>query len=154
MSAPLGVGYVPFLPFGPVELSEARKPLPQKSLETIGDHVRERRLALGLSQARAALAIGVSRDALARWEIKPVQPNVWLMPAIIDFVGYDPQPPASSFSGQLRRTRRALGLNQTQFAGLIVVSESTLHAWELGLYEPNDRRKEVVVRHLEVIVRP
>lgn len=54
------------LPIGPVALSEARESRARKPLETIGDHVRERPLARGLSQARPALAIGVSRDALAR----------------------------------------------------------------------------------------
>lgn len=143
------VGYVPFLPFGPVALSETRKPVARKPLETIGDHVSERRLALGLSQARAALVIGVSRDALARWEIRPVQPNVWLMPSIVDFLGYDPQPPATSFADCLKRARRALGLNKTQFAGLIGAPESTLHAWKRGIYEPTLSLRTVINDRLE-----
>lgn len=110
-------------------------------VETIGDHVRERRLELGLSQARAALAIGVSRDALARWEVRPVQPNVWLMPAIIDFLGYDPQPPAQTFRELILRTRRSLGFNQLEIASALSVPASTLHAWECGVYEPGKSRK-------------
>lgn len=138
------VGYVPFLPFGPVSLCEARKTPDHKVPETVGEHVRERRQALGLSQADAAKKIGVCRDALARWEINPVVPNVWLMPAIIEFLGYDPQPPARTFRELFLRTRRSLGLNQPKLADALGVPASTLHAWERGLYEPGAVRKVAI----------
>jgi DNA-binding transcriptional regulator YiaG len=154
MSAPLGVGYVPFLTNTYVTLRFERPPPDPKPLQTVGHHVRERRMALGLSQALAALRIGVSRDALARWEINPVEPNVWLMPAIIDFLGYDPQPAAKNFPELLLRNRRALGLNQPRFAAALGVPASTLHAWERGLYEPTKVRRFLIELRVLALARP
>lgn len=73
-----------------------------------------------------------------------MQPSVWLMPAIIDFLGYDPQPLPTNFRELILRNRRALGLNQPHMASLLGVSSSTLHDWERGLYEPGRVRKASV----------
>jgi DNA-binding XRE family transcriptional regulator len=112
MSALDGVGYVPFLPFGLKRLTY-RLPKPETPiLVTVGDHVRARRKVLGVAQHEAAKAIGVNRDTLARWETEPREPDRRIMPSIICFLGYDPQPPAQTFGALIRRTRRTLGLNQ------------------------------------------
>jgi DNA-binding transcriptional regulator YiaG len=147
MSARLGVAYVPFLPIGPVRLvhriiaPEAPTPV------TVGDHVRLRRRALGLTQREAAQAIGVTRDALARWEAEPREPDRRNMPSIVRFLSYDPQPAPRTFAERVRRTRRTLGLNQPGIAKALGVPTPTLRAWEQGLYEPKDeRRREIEVR--------
>ena len=78
--------YVPFLTAAALSLRTQRAK-PERRFETVGDHVRERRRVLGMTQAAAAAEIGVCRDALARWEILPRVPHVETMPAVIAFLG-------------------------------------------------------------------
>jgi DNA-binding XRE family transcriptional regulator len=116
MSAADGVGYVPFLTAARLSLRcERERPKP-RPLERVGDHVRERRTELGLTQAQAAARIGICRDALARWEVRPMMPDVHTMPAVIAFLGYNPLPSAHTFQELLLRTRRTLGLDQASLA--------------------------------------
>lgn len=141
MSAREGVGYVPFLPMGLLRLS-FRLPKPESGDPvSIGDHVRKRRYELGLSQREAAAAIGICRDALARWESAGKSPDLRIIPAVIRFLGYDPSPEPASFPDRLARARKALGLSQIQFADRLGVPAPTLRAWEARLYAPPAARQ-------------
>jgi DNA-binding transcriptional regulator YiaG len=117
-------------------------------VETVGEHVRARRAALGLTQREAATRIGVCRDALARWEVRPIVPDVHTMPAVIAFLGYNPLPTAQTFPELLLRTRRTLGLDQAALAALLSVPFNTLHSWERGLFAPGPCRKALIQERL------
>ena len=95
--------------------------------------------------------LGVCRDALARWEVEPREPDRRNMPSIIRFLGYDPQPCARTLAELIRRTRRALGLNQPQMAEALGVPTGTLNAWERGLYEPPVDRRRAVEAGMEAL---
>jgi transcriptional regulator with XRE-family HTH domain len=145
MSAREGVGYVPFPSIGPARLT-SRLPKPEAPIPiTVGDHVRLRRKVLGINQREAAKVIGVCRDALARWETGKTNPDVRMMPAVIRFLGYDPQPEARSFAELLTRTRRTLGLNQQGLSAALNVPIGTLSAWAQGLRCPPTPRMTQVI---------
>jgi len=59
-------------------------------LRTFGDHLRARRLALGLKQREVAVLIGVSQSAIQHWEDNSDLPNPVRMPSVVRFLGYDP----------------------------------------------------------------
>jgi DNA-binding transcriptional regulator YiaG len=59
--------------------------------KTIGEHVRKRRMDLRLSQAKAASQIGVNVHAIEDWEAGDTEPHSRLRPAIIHFLGYEPE---------------------------------------------------------------
>jgi len=144
-----GVAYVPFLPFGLICLTY-RLPKPEAPvLVTVGDHVRLRRKVLGLTQTEAAQAIGVCLAAVARWETEPREPIPRLMPPIIRFLGYDPQPPAQSFAELVGRTRRTLGMNQSEIARALGLPAQTLRRWERGQCEPKAMQKLRVEASIE-----
>ena len=145
------MGYVPFLTTAALSLKCQREQAERKPLETVGDHVRERRAALGLTQAQAAARIGVCRDALARWEVRPMVPDVHTMPAVIAFLGYNPLPIARTFPERLRRIRCTLGLDQSALAALLSVPFNTLHSWERGLFAPGPRRKAIIEERLAAL---
>ena len=63
-----------------------------QELNTLGDHVRTRRLNLGLFQRHVAEQIGVDEDTICRWENNETCPSVQHIPAIIGFLGYNPLP--------------------------------------------------------------
>jgi len=69
------------------------KPLPPgypKSLETIGDHIRKRRMDLKLIQKALAERLRVNKDTIRFWESSQAKPSRVKIPTIIEFLGYDP----------------------------------------------------------------
>jgi DNA-binding transcriptional regulator YiaG len=135
---------VPSLPFIPPGLISPKCRLLKTILAdpvTIGEHVRRRRQELGNPQVEAAQNFGVTRGALARWETGTTNPGVSVMPAVIRFLGYDPQPEARSFAEFLNRTRRALGFNQHAFTAALGVPTGTLNAWTQDKHCPATPRQ-------------
>jgi len=100
--------------------------------QTIGDHIRRRRLARKMIQREVAEQIGVTESSIFNWESNTAKPEIRFMPNIIRFLGYDPQPEAAGLGEQLARRRTALGLSQKAAAKRIEVDPSTLARWERG----------------------
>jgi site-specific DNA recombinase len=104
--------------------------------QTVGDHLRRRRLAQKMLQKDVAEQLGVDKTSVFNWEANTSNPEIRYMPAIIRFLGYNPLPAASTLAGQLVRQRTSLGLSQKESAGRIGVDPSTLAKWERGEREP------------------
>ena len=122
------------MPFCKVQF-RAPRPLPAAyptELRTWGDHLRRRRLDLGLRQEDVAREAGVHRNTLQTWEQNLAQPAVCLLPRLIQFLGYAPLEPARSLGKRLSRARRALGLTQRQFAEVLGVGRASVDSWETG----------------------
>lgn len=101
--------------------------------KTIGQHVKKRRLELKLTQKEASARIGVTPATALNWENGLSQPKVEHLPAIRDFLGYDPDPsPQGSIADRLRRSRQARGWSQRRAAQESGVDPSTWSAWEAG----------------------
>jgi transcriptional regulator with XRE-family HTH domain len=103
---------------------------------SIGDHIRRRRLGLKMLQREVAEQIGVCEPSVFNWERNASSPEIQYMPAIIDFLGYDPLPPAKTVAEKLVRQRTSLGLSQKESAERLGVDSSTLAKWERGEREP------------------
>jgi len=58
----------------------------------LGDHVRGRRLDLGLQVRDAATQMGVHSTSVTNWERRRRQPSCGHLSAVIRFLGYDPRP--------------------------------------------------------------
>jgi DNA-binding transcriptional regulator YiaG len=126
------------LPFCHVRLSG---PKPQskaypKHLKTLGDHIRKRRLDLGLLQKEVAEQLGVDTASICNWESNEVQPMVHCLPGIIAFLGHNPLPEADDLISKFKRVRSTLGLTQEQLAQRLGIDESTIAAWEPGENTP------------------
>jgi transcriptional regulator with XRE-family HTH domain len=104
--------------------------------QTIGDHLRLRRLTLKLQQKQVAKRLGTTEAACGNWELHGATPSLTYMPAIIEFLGYNPLPPAANWAERLVRGRTTLGLTQKTFARKLGVDPSTLARWERGEREP------------------
>src|ERR1700738_2080530 len=76
-------------------LPKYRGELPER-LTTLGDHIRNKRLNLGLTQREAAHLIGVEQCSVYNWEKRGMKPAQRVQTAIIDFLGYDPNQNGSS----------------------------------------------------------
>ena len=103
-----------------------------KTLTTIGDHLRKRRLNLGLFQRQVGELLGVDETTINNWEIHGTQPGIRFIPRIIVFLGYNPLPAVRTLGERIRRCRRSLGLSIVSLAKQLKIDYSTLGAWELG----------------------
>jgi len=126
------------LPFCHAHLNGPR-PLPRsypQVLTTIGDHLRKRRLDLGLLQREVAERLGVGETTVTNWELNRTTPALQFIPGIIEFLGYAPFPAGASLPDRLRTCRRLCGLSLNRLACLLQVDESTLARWERGTRRP------------------
>jgi transcriptional regulator with XRE-family HTH domain len=144
------------LPFQKIRLT-ARKPKDSvypKELKTLGDQLRKRRLDLGLLQREVARILGVDVDSVGHWETGRSQPKVPTLPRIIDFLGYLPNEPVTTFAGTLRTARRSAGLSQENLAHWAGIDESTIAKWERGETLPVAATVERLRRYFDEIGRP
>ncbi|MDP3666864.1 MAG: helix-turn-helix domain-containing protein [Sediminibacterium sp.] len=112
---------------------QAKRPDPQgypKEPKTIGEHLKKRRMDLGLYQAEAARLIGISEDCFCYWENERNRPRLYQYPAIIAFLGYYPfDHETQSFGGKIKRYKYTHGLSNEKLAKLLDVDEGTVAQW-------------------------
>jgi len=68
---------------------KAQKPLPEaypKELRTVGDHLRKRRLELGLLQKEVARLLGVHPATINNWENNHREPSLRGRLRLLDFL--------------------------------------------------------------------
>jgi transcriptional regulator with XRE-family HTH domain len=124
-----------------------RNRVPDK-LETIGDHLLRRRLALKLLQRQVGQQLGVNKASIANWEANRTKPSLEYMPAIVRFLGYNPAPQGTGWAERLVQCRTALGITQKEAAERIGVDASTLARWERNEREPAGSYTSRVMRFL------
>jgi transcriptional regulator with XRE-family HTH domain len=132
---------------------EIRAPRPRSSqypqqISTLGDHIRTRRLDLKLLQRQVADQIGVHPLTITNWESNESSPETHFIPAVIEFLGYDPLPPPSSLPERLASRRRVLGLSQREMAERMGVDPDTLRGWEAGRHQPTGKSLDGIQRAL------
>jgi transcriptional regulator with XRE-family HTH domain len=140
------------LPFCHATL-KAKRSLPETyptELKSIGDHIRKRRLDLGLLQRDVAGRIGVDEGTVWAWESNRNHPKIHVMPRVIAFLGYVPGGDAtpSTLSERLVRMRTELGLSWRNLAVRIGVDETTLRRRERGKMPTFRRHIDAVQRLL------
>ena len=118
-----------------------RKPPPPsypKEIITLGDHLRKRRLDLGMRPREVARIFGVTASTIVNWERNRTAPPLRFVPAIVRFLGYVPPEPTAVTLGQRRRAyRRLREITQTEMARRLGVDPSTLSRWERGKGGPS-----------------
>lgn len=88
----------------PLHLHAKKPPQHPRGLLNFGDHIRKRRLDMGLRQTEAAAIPGVQRTTISNWERGAFKVQRRLLPAVYEFLQYCPLKRASSpDSGAPRR---------------------------------------------------
>jgi transcriptional regulator with XRE-family HTH domain len=132
------------LHFCDVTLS-AKKLLPEaypKALQTLGDHLRKRRLDLKLYQKDVAEAIGVDTLIVCNWENNLTNPRLYLLPQIFQFLGFNPlKSNATSLREKIKQYRIQRGLSLRKLAKELGIDPGTVAKWERGRSRPRDEQE-------------
>jgi transcriptional regulator with XRE-family HTH domain len=116
---------------------------------TLGDHVRRRRLMLSITQEETAARLGVNAWTVLNWETGETKPAIQFIPALIRFLGYDPEPvDTGTLAGRLVAKRRELGLSQREAARSLDIDPGTWAGWELGARIAREAHRRAVARFL------
>ena len=105
------------------------KPLPPdypRTLKAIGDHLRKRRLDLGLTQGEVAKLMGVHLSTIGVWERSQRRAPFRYGAQITRFLGYVPLPSGWTLADRLRFYRWAYGLTQDQLGEALGVKRGPL----------------------------
>jgi transcriptional regulator with XRE-family HTH domain len=128
----------------------APKPTPYPSVPVIlGDHLRRRRIDLGLLQRELANQLGMSESSVPHWERNTTAPAIRFVPRIIAFLGYDPYPEPIDLSQRLFCGRRRQGLSICGLAKHLGINPETLRRWERGIRIPRRRWRDLVEGFLD-----
>ena len=111
---------------------ERPRPGYPKELKTLGDHLKRRRLDQGLTQKEAGEQLGVSPGSVQNWETGGTSIEVRYYPVLIEFLKYNPLPPAETLGQAIRRARLSRGWPRKRLAAECDVDEVTVKRIELG----------------------
>ena len=124
---------VPFCFPGAFRFKSLRNKIYDFEPTTIGEHVKKKRLQLGLTQGQVAKRLSVCSASVTNWENGDNQPaDAPTLQRIIRLLGYDPVPIRTTIPDLLRAKRRELGMGQREFAAYLGVDPSTIMLWEQG----------------------
>lgn len=146
---PHGHGRVAFLPLVKISLKALKPEAIASEPQTLGEHVAKRRKELGLSQREVGKRLGVSAQTVLNWEKGKTEPPVAGIPAILEFLGYDPLPEPETLAEELALKRRRLGCSRSHIAAMLGIDEATWAGWEAGRQVPKGRHAEIIRRFLD-----
>lgn len=111
--------------------------------------MRRQRLVLLITQEDAALRLGVNAWTVHNWEVGQTKPAIQFIPALVAFLGYDPEPvEMGTLAGRLVAKRRELGLSQREAARYLAIDPGTWAGWELRARIAREAHRWTVVRFL------
>lgn len=125
--------HIPLRCLGPHEKQVKGYP---ESPSTLGQHLRKRRLDLGLTQEQVAARFGISVTSYNYWEADRIDPKIAQWPEITRFLGRDPSPAPTSFGEALGALRRALGFDKRKLAATLGADVKSILNWEAGRTSP------------------
>lgn len=105
-------------------------------LRTLGEHVRRRRLELRLTQKQAVDWLAVNPWTVLNWEKGHTEPSIESMPAILQFLGYEPFPESKTLPERMLAKRRAMGWSIKEAARQLGIDAGTWGVWERGATAP------------------
>ena len=114
----------------------------------LGEHIRKRRLDLGLLQIEVAAQIGVAESTLWNWE-HGTEPELIHIPAVLAFIGYVPWELPEEPVSRLAHFKKVKGLSFERLGELMGRDPEQLSDWLSGRNVPIERNQRVIVEFLE-----
>ncbi|GAB3909893.1 hypothetical protein GCM10028826_17530 [Mucilaginibacter boryungensis] len=99
--------------------------------QTLGEHIKKKRIENDELQKDVALVIGVSEDTITYWENDRTQPQVCYYPNIIAYLGNYPfVHDVDTIAGKIIKMRYCNGWTREYLAEMVGVNTSTITRWE------------------------
>jgi DNA-binding transcriptional regulator YiaG len=99
--------------------------------QTLGEHIKKKRIENDQLQKDVAPLLGISEAALIDWEHNHSQPRVGYYPKIIAYLGYYPfEHDMSTISGHIIKMRYCNGWSRGHLAVLVGVDTTAVLGWE------------------------
>ena len=108
---------------------------------TVGEHIRKKRMDLGLLQREVAEIIGVTESSVWNWE-HGVEPEQHYNPNIIKFLGYIPFDCPDDTVGRLAWYKRTNGLTLNELGQQMQRHPDQLQEWLSGTRCPFKKSQE------------
>ncbi len=115
---------------------------------TVGEHIRKKRMDLGLLQKEVAEIIGVTESSIWNWE-HGVEPELLYNPKIINFLGYVPFDSPDDTIGRLAWYKKINGLNLKELGRQMNRHPDQLQEWLSGERRPFNKSLERIEQFLE-----
>jgi transcriptional regulator with XRE-family HTH domain len=135
---------VVFLPWARARL---KAPIPKDWTDkpvTLGDHLKKARKERRLLQREVAKTLGVDSMSLVNWEKNRTKVGTRFVPAIIQWLRYDPLPRPGSFGEWIAIERGRRGLARRSLAAALGWDEATVGKYEAG--RPPEARRLAQLR--------
>ncbi len=110
---------------------------------TLGDHLRRRRIELGLCQKDVAVKLVVITSTVWNWENRG-SVDLRFIPRVIEFLGYDPIPQPEGLLGRLAWYKQVNGLSLERLGVEMGRDPEQLADWLSGRHKPCRRNREVI----------
>lgn len=118
-------------------------------VKTIGEHIRKRRLDLGLLQIEVAKMIGVTESTVWNWE-HGTEPELRYMPRIIEFLGYVPFECPDDPIEKLRYFKKVKGMTYERLGELMGRDPEQITDWISGRVRPCKKNLNFIQDFLKV----
>jgi transcriptional regulator with XRE-family HTH domain len=112
--------------------------------QTLGEHLKKRRLILKLYQREVAERLGVDEFTVLNWEKGKTEPPIRIIPAVLAFLGYNPFPKPVTMSERMLAARRLKGWPVREAGKAVGVNGSTWVDWEQRGHIPWSRYQHKV----------
>ena len=110
---------------------------------TIGEHIRKRRLDLGLLQIEVAGMIGVSENTVWNWE-HGTEPELIHIPAVLAFLDYVPWECPDDPVGRLAHFKKVNGLSYVRLGSMMEKNPEQLEDWLSERINPCERNVQSI----------
>jgi transcriptional regulator with XRE-family HTH domain len=137
-------GRVALLQFVPITLKALKPKATKFESRTLGQHVKLVRRTRGLSQRAAATLIRVSAFTVLNWETGKSEPRFKDIPAILQFLGYDPFPKPATLGEHLLAICRHRGWSITTAAKRVGLDPATWAGWEAGKAICHEQHRQIL----------
>ncbi|MBT0663561.1 helix-turn-helix domain-containing protein [Geobacter pelophilus] len=115
---------------------------------TVGEHIRKKRMDVGLLQREVAEIIGVTESSIWNWE-HGTEPELQYNPSIIKFLGYIPFDCPDDTIGRLAWYRRVQGLTVVALGNQMKIHPDQLYEWLSATRKPFNKSLQRIERFLE-----
>jgi len=140
---------IPFARYGETVQLPKKQGYP-KDPQTVGEHIKKRRMDLGLRQCDISEQLGISLATMTVWENNHGEPQVNFYPKIIKFLGYMPLTiDTSTLGGKIKLYRYQHGLSHKNMARLLGVDASTIRSWEHNEHAPLSKFHQVLSNYIK-----